>query len=81
MKCGGQCTGDHLVKRVTADDDDGLPLDTTALVLTDVATGRAAVYPKAAKSKEYTIKAMPFRDPSSVVAPKSLEPSRKTYCA
>ena len=46
------------MKRGTADDDDGLPVDTTALVLIDVATGWIAVYPKAARSKEYTIEAM-----------------------
>ncbi len=47
------CIGDHLSKRVTADDDDdGRPVDI------DVFTGWIAVYPKAAGSKDYTIEAM-----------------------
>ena len=47
-----------MIRRGTADDDDGLPVDITALILIDVATGWIAVYPKAAKSIEYTIEAM-----------------------
>ena len=43
------CTGDHLIKRDTADDDDGLPVDTSALVMLDKATGWIVVYPKALK--------------------------------
>ncbi len=63
------CTGDHLVKRDTADDNDGLPVDTSALVMIDKATGWIAVYPAAAKS----IEAMqPFASPMDKI--------KKLYC-
>ena len=50
VKFGDQCIGDYFLKCGTADDDDGLPVDTTALVLIDVATGWIAVYPTDARS-------------------------------
>ena len=47
VKLGDHCTGDHLIRRDTADEDDGTPVDTSALVMLDKATGWIAVYPKA----------------------------------
>ncbi len=54
---GDHCTGDRLIKRDTTDDD-GLPVDTSALVLLDKATGWVAVYPKASKPTLHTMEAM-----------------------
>ena len=50
------CTGDHLMRRDTADDD-GIPVDAAAVMLAK-ATGWFAVYPKASKSMPHTIEAM-----------------------
>ena len=55
---GDHCAGVNLIKRGAADDDDGLPRDTSALVMLDKATGWIAVYPKASKSTLHTIEAM-----------------------
>ena len=55
---GDHCAGDSLIKRDTADDDDGFPVDTSALVMLDKATGWVAVYPKASTSTPHTSEAM-----------------------
>ena len=55
---GDHCPGSNSIKRDTADDDDGIPVDASALLMLGNATGWIVVYPKASKSMPHSTEAM-----------------------
>ncbi len=46
-----------MIKNDDGEEDDGIPVDTVAVVLLDRGTGWIALYPKASKSTEHTVEA------------------------
>jgi hypothetical protein len=54
---GAQVTADHLIKNDDGEEDDGIPVDTVAVVLLDRGKGWIALYPKASKSTEHNVDA------------------------
>ena len=59
---GAQVTAGHLTKNDDGEEDDGIPVDTVAVVLLDRGTGWIALYPKASKSTEHTVEAFQHLD-------------------
>ena len=55
VRFGAQVTADHLIKNDDGEEDDGIPIDTVAVVLLDRGTGWIDVYPKGSKSTEHTV--------------------------